>query len=194
MFWCIYPHLPRKTTHQMLAFVSHAIKIRVLVDEISHHLQVPCVDSPHRCWRAPRVPLWVPPPSLQCPSCLALPRRWIRHRENPPGAKLRWKMFLWKTLVFFVDVFCVLKMEVDLIFLIKTGSKKDQELYINIYLLLLLQNTCEIRKILLVNYTYGPNATQTFLIKYNQISNHTKSTTPSCIEIHETSDSKKTYG
>lgn len=98
--------------------------------------------------------------------------------------------------VFFVDVFfCVLKMEVvDLIFLIKTGSKKDQELYINIYLLLLLQNTCEIRKIILVNYTYGPNATQTFLIKYNQISNHTKSTTPSCIEIHETSDSKKTYG
>lgn len=36
---------------------------------------------------------------------------------------------LWKTWVFFFDVFCVLKMEVvDLIFLIKTGSKKDQEL------------------------------------------------------------------
>ena len=31
--------------------------------------------------------------------------------------------------MFFFDVFCVLKMEVvDLIFLIKTGSKKDQEL------------------------------------------------------------------
>ena len=109
--------------------------------------------------------------------------------------KLRWKMFLWKTLVIFWYVFFLR---------VEDGSSphlfnKDRQqkgpgiIYQHIFVALVAKHMWNKKK-KLVNYTYGPNATQTFLIKYNQISNHTKSTTPSCIEIHETSDSRKTYG
>lgn len=43
MFWCIYPHFTPQNYYyptkcwQFVSHDAHAIKIRVLVDEISHH-------------------------------------------------------------------------------------------------------------------------------------------------------------